>query len=153
MKKRANNTLTIFIPIVALCAAISVFSAFTHQEKSIKPSNHFFLNKSGFCIEYDGRLKQPSYVVEELTTDSITGTVDRKKFNFCEDDELPQSVRSTLKDYIKNGFDRGHMGFAANHRSNEASMKDSFLLSNISPQNAQFNRGQWAIGLKSTLEA
>lgn len=106
--------------------------------------NHFFLERIGYSLNYDGRLRQATWVIEELTKDSITGNVKRANYKFSEDIELPECVRSTLKDYAKSGYDRGHLAPAADHRSSPAAMKDTFLLSNMSPQNSLFNRGYWA---------
>jgi len=108
------------------------------------PQSHFFLKREGYCLEYEGRLRQPAWVCEVLSRDSINGTVKRDRFSFLEDKELPSCVRSTLKDYRKSGYDRGHMAAAANNKGSEKAMKDTFLLSNMSPQNPQLNRGYWA---------
>lgn len=43
------------------------------------------------------------------------------------------------------GYDRGHLAPAANHRASSAAMRDTFSLSNISPQvGPGFNRDYWA---------
>lgn len=115
------------------------------QDKSQNfPNGHFLLTKNGFLIEYDGRLKQASWVYEDISKESLKGEVNRREFNFSEDLTLPNCVRATLKDYEKSGYDRRHLSPAANHKSCKKEMKDCFLLSNMSPQHPQFNRGYWA---------
>lgn len=108
------------------------------------PQSCFILKREGYCLGYEGRLRQPAWVCEILSKDSIKGTTKRERLSFLEDKDLPSSVRSTLKDYRKSGYDRGHMAPAADHKGSEKAMKDTFLLSNMSPQNPQFNRGYWA---------
>jgi endonuclease G, mitochondrial len=49
-----------------------------------------------------------------------------------------------LKDYYGSGFDRGHLCPAGDCKHSEEAMDDSFFLTNISPQNPNFNRGYWA---------
>ncbi len=46
-------------------------------------------------------------------------------------------------DYYKSGYDRGHLAPAGDMKISSISMSESFLLSNISPQNSSFNRGGW----------
>ena len=74
----------------------------------------------------------------------MDGSVNRDRFSFHEDKQLPACVRSILNDYRKSGFDRGHLAPAADHKDSEKSMKDTFLLSNISPQDPNLNRVYWA---------
>lgn len=108
------------------------------------PQSHFLLKREGYYSGYDGRLKQSSWVCETISKESIEGSVKRDKFSFTEDRQLPACVRSILKDYSKSGFDRGHMAPAANHCNSQKSMRDTFLLSNMSPQIPNLNRGSWA---------
>ncbi len=53
-------------------------------------------------------------------------------------------------DYADSGYDRGHLVPAADMKLNAAAMSESFLMSNISPQVAQMNRGLWS-SLENTL--
>lgn len=46
-------------------------------------------------------------------------------------------------DYVKSGFDRGHISPAADARCNEIHMKESFYFTNMAPQYPGLNRGQW----------
>lgn len=46
-------------------------------------------------------------------------------------------------DYVKSGFDRGHISPAADARCNEVHMKESFYFTNMAPQYPGLNRGQW----------
>ncbi len=52
--------------------------------------------------------------------------------------------RATFKDYKKSGFDRGHLAPAADHKDSQEAMKETFLLSNMSPQYPRFNQGYWS---------
>ena len=47
------------------------------------------------------------------------------------------------KDYIKSGFDRGHISPAADTRCNDEHMAESFYFTNMAPQYPGLNRGQW----------
>lgn len=109
-----------------------------------KPSGFPTMEKSGFVVQYDSRSKIPLWTWEILDKESIKKNVSRDGFSFAPDPDLFPSQQSTLKDYKGSGFDRGHMVPAADASRDYLSMRDSFLLSNICPQNSWLNRGFWA---------
>jgi len=49
----------------------------------------------------------------------------------------------SLEDYKYSGYDRGHLKPAGSSKTSKEEMSESFLLSNISPQYPQINRGTW----------
>lgn len=97
-----------------------------------------------YSMGYDTRNKNPAWVYECLTESSLTGDANRDKCRFKEDTLIPSIFRSTLCDYHRSGFDRGHLAPAANHKCSQMDMDDTFYLSNICPQDQKFNRGYWA---------
>lgn len=100
-----------------------------------------YLCRSGYAVAYKNPLKNSLYVVEHLTATRLGNEVRTNKFKI--DYDLKPEYRSTNKDYIQSGFDKGHMSPAGNHSANKISMSESFLLSNIVPQNPKINRGVW----------
>lgn len=102
------------------------------------------LYKDGFIVLYDGEKKSPRCVVQVLTHKTLQGSVDRNQHDFAEDEEIPKHLRATLNDYRGSGYDRGHMAPATDCRKNVQRMAESFLLSNVCPQDPLNNRGYWA---------
>ncbi|KAI8370988.1 hypothetical protein BD560DRAFT_329476 [Blakeslea trispora] len=103
--------------------------------------------RSAYVTSYNRRDRNPNWVAEHLTQDSLKRgpDVDRQKSNFKEDDGIPEKFRARLNDYFRSGFDRGHMVPAADVKNSQVSMDETFYLTNIAPQVGQgFNRDYWA---------
>jgi endonuclease G len=66
-----------------------------------------------------------------------------KRSNSFKADKQVNQGSASLADYKKSGFDRGHLVPAADMSFNTTAMKESFLMSNMAPQRASFNRGIW----------
>lgn len=99
--------------------------------------------RSAYVTSYNRRDRNPNWVAEHLTVDSLKrgDDVDRQKSNFKEDDGVPPQFRAKLADYFRSGFDRGHMVPAADVRNSQVSMDETFYLTNIAPQVGEgFNR-------------
>ncbi|MEX1012813.1 MAG: DNA/RNA non-specific endonuclease [Waddliaceae bacterium] len=107
------------------------------------PKSLFFVSRSRYSLIYDCRLKQPAFVIEVLRKEAFEGFVSRKNMNFRRDPDLPEEVSASLDDYKHSGYTRGHLSAAANHKCSRESMKESFYLSNVSPQAMRLNCGLW----------
>ncbi len=113
------------------------------SHSTIKPEPNITLVREGYELGYDGRLRNASWVYEELTAASLENNADRTHFDFMEDPAIPPHLRSTKADYQGSGYDRGHLRPAANAKSSDLAMQNTFYLSNISPQHPQLNRKYW----------
>ena len=61
---------------------------------------------------------------------------------FHSDARLKSSDRATNDDYLKSGYDKGHMAPAAD-MTTPSIVNESFLLSNMTPQEPTLNRLKW----------
>jgi len=113
------------------------------QPHPAQPISSFIIHRQGYSVGYDARMRNPSWVYEHLTADSIKGDVDRSQYTFKEDEKIPQHLRATIASYKGQGLDQGHMAPAADHRSDPELMNDTFYLTNVCPQCPQFNREYW----------
>ena len=66
-----------------------------------------------------------------------------KRTNNFKKDLMVKTGSASPSDYYKSGFDRGHLAPAADMKLNKIMMSESFLMTNISPQNGSFNKGGW----------
>lgn len=97
---------------------------------------------TGFSLLYDEAHEQPRWVAYRLTRDEVYGVHERKD-NFRPDPSI-STGSADLEDYRGSGYDRGHLIPAADLSWSEEAMSDSFYMSNMSPQEPEFNRGVWA---------
>ena len=71
------------------------------------------------------------------------GTIKREpSWRFRNDIPLPGSL-ATHDDFTHSGYDRGHMCSAADRSYSRKAMRSTFVMSNISPQVPNVNRGKW----------
>lgn len=107
------------------------------------PTNFQLIQRKAYTVAYEGRTRNALWVYQRLTPQNYEGDADRSDYDFKEDPLIPKSIRSSTADFRSSGFDRGHLCSAASCRFSKQAMEESFYLSNISPQFAQFNRGYW----------
>ncbi|MGL5937317.1 MAG: DNA/RNA non-specific endonuclease [Phocaeicola sp.] len=99
------------------------------------------IKKLGFTLSYNADYKTPQWVAWELTNKETTGSQGRTN-KFLPDPDV-RGAKAYTADYTNSGYDRGHMAPAGDMKWSEQAMKESFLLSNICPQNPNLNRGDW----------
>jgi endonuclease G len=96
----------------------------------------------GFDLGYNESSEQATWVVYILTRDEVEkGNIARTN-NFRSDKSI-STGSAALSDYRGSGYDRGHMAPAGDMKWDLEAMSQSFLLSNMSPQDPSFNRGIW----------
>lgn len=91
---------------------------------------------------YHSNLDRIPYLVTEKINHTNLNNKESRTNDFRPDDRLRKSQRAELSDYYKSGYDRGHLAPSANYDS-ETLISETFLLSNIVPQNPKLNRTIW----------
>ncbi|MFN3196353.1 MAG: DNA/RNA non-specific endonuclease [Chlorobiota bacterium] len=99
------------------------------------------LPKNDFTIGYIKKYKHAAWVAYKLDCEETKGDIGRSHY-FREDDILGKYSPST-DDYYASGYDKGHLVPAGDLTTDSLAMDDSFLMSNVSPQIPDFNRGLW----------
>ncbi|XP_056155300.1 nuclease EXOG, mitochondrial-like [Lampris incognitus] len=94
-------------------------------------------------LSYDQSKRTPRWVAEHLTNHKLQGNTERKHCRFRPDPAIPACFSATNGDYFRSGWSRGHMAPAGDNKQSERFMADTFLLSNIVPQNYENNAGFW----------
>jgi endonuclease G, mitochondrial len=115
------------------------------QPRETSPTTHErTLVQRDYVIRYDDDLRVPVWTAERLVFDRI-GKVDGRVNCFRPDPRIPVSASAKLIDYEERIYDRGHSTPDADQDSSITAAVNSYMLSNMSPQTCQFNRGIWQI--------
>ncbi len=96
-----------------------------------------------FTIGYSWYFRQPKWVLEIVNPNAKFEWEVKRKDSFRADVRLPRRFRAGLKAYKNSGYDRGHLVASANQDELAIQNSETFLLSNMSPQKPEFNRGLW----------
>ena len=96
---------------------------------------------SGFTLCYRESYEQAEWVAYTITPEKLIKAAKRTD-KFLADPEI-STGSATPDDYKGSGYDRGHLAPAGDMAYSAETMKESFFMSNMSPQNPSFNRGIW----------
>lgn len=126
-------------------------SQIVNQGKSTKANtNEFFLPTSttgqvvhheSYSLSYSEPHEQAEWVAYELKKEHITSS--NIKRPYFEIDKAIKTGAASWKNYKNSGFDRGHLCPAGDRAYNKSAYYETFLTSNISPQDHAFNSGIW----------
>ncbi|KAJ3274941.1 nuclease [Terramyces sp. JEL0728] len=100
------------------------------------------LYREAYIASFNRQTRNPNWAAELITKEN--GHPDRSKSHFKEDKSIPAKYRAKLSDYLRSGFDRGHLVPAADIKQSQEALDETFYLTNMSPQVVAFNRGYWA---------
>jgi endonuclease G, mitochondrial len=100
------------------------------------------LTYTGFHLQYNEEFEQAAWVAYILTKEMVLAGTEARTENFRADTMIITGS-ATPRDYLRSGYDRGHLAPAGDMKWSEEAMSQSFLMSNMSPQLPGFNRGVW----------
>jgi len=117
-------------------------SSYSDLEIPLTKDKNSIICHTGYCFLYDESNEQSRWVAYKMTKEkAITKAASRN--NKFIPDPLVKTETADDKDYLKSGYDRGHLAPAADMTWSKKAMQESFYYSNISPQLPAFNRGIW----------
>ena len=94
-----------------------------------------------YSLSYSEHDEQAEWVAYELKKSDLSNRVyDRPYF---EEDKAVTTKSADWRNYRNSGYDRGHLCPAGDRKFSEFAYNETFLTSNISPQNREFNTGIW----------
>lgn len=99
------------------------------------------VNHSFYSLSYAEEHEQAEWVAYELAKKHLSN-IDIERPYFVEDRSVKTSS-ADWRNYKNSGYDRGHLCPAGDRRFDYDAYHETFLTSNISPQNRDFNAGIW----------
>jgi len=105
-------------------------------------SNDVVIYHNNYSLVYLEQFEQSQWVAYCVESFELEKNFERTD-NFKQD-PLVISETANDNDYKGSGYDRGHLMPAAVCTWDSIAMYESFYYSNVSPQNASFNRGVWS---------
>lgn len=101
------------------------------------------LEKAVFDVCYTYGMKGPRFVAYRLSGKLVNKNNLTKRYSFRIDDTIPEAFRSKSSDYTNSGYDRGHLASDVSFDYDEASVKSTYVMSNVVPMVPVINRIVW----------
>lgn len=102
------------------------------------------LSRIAYTTSYNKETRTPNWVGWVLTSGHTDGEYARKNNMFIEDEDVPEP-RATYKDIRESecGYQRGHICPSGDNKWSFKAQRESFLMTNICPQNPDLNQRDW----------
>ena len=113
---------------------------FSHDNKT----REIILNRLAYTTSYNRETRNPNWVGWVLTSGHTDGEHVRKNHSFIEDTDVPRP-RAVYSDIREGecGYQRGHMCPAGDNKWSSRAQQESFLMTNICPQDGYLNQYDW----------
>lgn len=99
------------------------------------------VSHTAYTLSYNDHHEVANWVAYALRPEHLKDCVGRAS-NFLNDPDL-RAGSASKDDYYRSGYDRGHLAPAGDMKWSRQVMKESFYMSNITPQTPSMNRGRW----------
>lgn len=137
-----KHTLAFAVAFLAAIAATADERQYDNLTLGVPGGCDQIVNREGYALGFSRKYKQPLWVAYRITKEeAMAQTVNRRIATFYEDLDVEGSAR--LSDYKGSGYDRGHLAPAGDMKFSAKTMRESFSMANMSPQNNSFNSGVW----------
>lgn len=100
------------------------------------------LSREGYTSSFNKQRGVPNWVAWKLTACHTTGPYKRAGIQFSPDPDVEDSPDTY--DYMRSGYDRGHMCPSADNRWSQKAQEQCFYMTNICPQEHSLNSGDWS---------
>lgn len=134
-----KNLLLVFALLVSAPVLASQCDDKFPNKKEIKVPNTVVLCNTFYATVFDEAHNAAifSSEVAQVKSENVTRTNDFRKDSRIKNSPTPE-------DYTGTGYDRGHLAPAADS-ANEEQMSDTFLMTNMTPQEPTVNRTPWRL--------
>lgn len=127
--------------IALLIAVIYVGSPGSWLDYGAPSQSDVIAFREGYVVGFNDKTHNPDWTMHRVTAERLLNAKTDRTNNFRHDPQIPRSAE--LEDYRGSGWSRGHMVPAADMKWSHQAMDETFLLSNIIPQESRNNSGAW----------
>ncbi|MGC1204674.1 MAG: DNA/RNA non-specific endonuclease [Flavobacteriaceae bacterium] len=99
------------------------------------------IHHESYSLSYSETHEQAEWVAYELKKSHLSNS--NYKRPYFEIDKAVKTGAAHWRNYKNSGYDRGHLCPAGDRNYSKSAHDETFLTSNISPQNHEFNAGIW----------
>ncbi len=114
--------------LVSLCAIFLIDVCYGQYEP--KPASELVVH-TYYSLDYNEEHEQANWVYYTLTPDDF-GHGEERSSTFRAD-PMVSTGSAKVADYVKSGYDRGHLAPAGDMTRSADAMRESFYMSNMSP--------------------
>jgi endonuclease G len=95
-------------------------------------------NKNRYKFAYDYKTKQPAWIIEVLTPDIVSNSIEPSHVSYQLDSAVPSHMQAKSADYENSGFVMTNLLSFPNRMESE-----KLYITMVSPQLSAFNQGYW----------
>jgi DNA/RNA endonuclease G (NUC1) len=126
------------------CARLWERIGLPESRKGDDEEDYRYVCHLGFMVRHNNLTKTPDWVIERLSSAEVKKEATRPRVGFKAEACIPPGKRAVDADYVNSLFARGHQAPSDDFSFNLEWMKDTFVLSNVVPQEGEgFNSGIW----------
>ena len=135
-----KKILSLFLVGISTLLLVAFFSSKTQLKTP--QSDYKTIQRADYEFAYCEEFELPYFVKYTINKEDVFGLGDREDSRW-KSDPLVDTKTGANSDYVRSGYDRGHLKPAAVSKTTQDHMNQSHLFSNCSPQLPAFNRGGW----------
>lgn len=123
--------------------AQAIYLAFGNPSSAAADPNNYLMVNNYYALSYSRDRGIPNWAAWRVTRSDM-GNLERVD-SFRPDDRVPNGwARVTPSDYVRSGYDKGHVVPNADRDADPEAQASTFLMTNMVPQTGDLNRGPWA---------
>jgi len=132
------------ILLILFYSQIACFGQIGSDLNKLLPSNNGnIITHNNFTLSYLYECKQSEWVIYKLTDQMLIHNNSYKRPTYFKRDTLIAHQEVSHNDYTNSGYDRGHLVPAFDMKFSCTAYKETFMMSNVTPQKHAFNAGIW----------
>jgi endonuclease G len=117
---------------------------FGRHESETSSQNEEIFVQGGYVMNHDSDLRTALWVSYRLTVKNVIDAQGKDRVNcFRQDPRRGSFYTAVVSDYDEPRFDQGHMANDADMKYDAVEQINTYIMSNMSPQECRFNRGIW----------